>query len=417
MFNKLRNHFLFLNLVLISVVMISSFSIIYIVTYKNVQRDIDMDIKRISDFNRSLDRPVPSEREPSAPRDTLRVPPEPSLSFSLILSTSYSIVETSSFFPLEDYFYEEASNRALEQEKNKGRIKLEDKYWTYLIKPHFEEGFRIVFLDITTQVIFLRNLVYTFLAVSIATLFIIFLISRFFANKAIEPIKEAFEKQRQFLADASHELKTPLTVMSANLDVLSQEMDLQESKWIRYIKDEIARMAGLVNDLLYLAQMDYEEDKIEFSIFDFSELAESTALSMEGIVYEKNMYINYSIKESAFILGNTDKLKQVIIILLENALKYSFSQTEIELSLEKTNSSAILTVSNFGDGISSEDIPKIFDRFYKADFSRERKGTGYGLGLSIAQAIVKMHNGKISVYSVPSEKTTFKVELPLAKKS
>jgi len=244
---------------------------------------------------------------------------------------------------------------------------------------------------------------------------IIFLISRFFANRSIQPIKEAFDKQKQFIADASHELKTPLTVINTNVDVLlSNKDDLihNQSKWLYYIKSEAERMNKLTSDLLYLAQVDYSDVKMIFSDFNLSEAVEHIILTMEGVVFENNIALHYDIEPNLIVSGNIEQLKQVILIFLDNAIKYTDKKGKINLVLNKAHNKINLSVTNTGKGIPEEHISKIFNRFYRTDKSRARDSGGYGLGLSIAKAIVEQHNGKISVKSIVDKETTFTIELP-----
>jgi two-component system, OmpR family, sensor histidine kinase CiaH len=272
-----------------------------------------------------------------------------------------------------------------------------------------------VFLDITSRYAILTNLIYTFLAVALAMLIVIFFISRFFANKAIKPIKETFDRQKQFIADASHELKTPLAVINTNAEVLlsnSEDTIKNQSKWIHYIKSEVVRMTTLTNDLLYLAKVDQSDIKLISTDFDLSEAIENVILTMEASIFENKIQLDYSVEPNVIINGNSEQFKQVVVILLDNALKYTNPKGKISLSLKKFNTKAIMTVANTGEGIPEEHLDKIFDRFYCIDKSRSRNSGGYGLGLSIAKAIVEQHTGKISVKSKVNDNTTFTVEIP-----
>jgi signal transduction histidine kinase len=249
-------------------------------------------------------------------------------------------------------------------------------------------------------------------------LIVILFISRFFANKAIKPVKDAFDKQKQFIADASHELKTPLAVINTNVDVLlsnGEDYINSQSKWLHYIKSEAERMAKLTNDLLYLTQMDYSDIKMIFTDLNLSETVENVILTMEAVIFEHRITLNYDIEPNLVINGNAEQIQQIVMILLDNAIKYTNSNGAVSISLKKNYNNILLSVKNTGEGISEEHIDKIFDRFYRTDKSRARKSGGYGLGLAIAKAITEQHGGKIFVRSVLNESTTFTVELPRTK--
>ncbi|WP_017414236.1 sensor histidine kinase [Clostridium tunisiense] len=411
MFKELRNKFLILNLVIISVMMVIAFSTIYLITYNNVKRDINLELHKISDINKkqkdNMKEPIPNFNAMTPPQDR-------SLSFTLITDNDGKTVSLLSIFHMEEDFYEKAKEKALSFNSDNGRFKLDDNHWAF-VKISYMNGHRIVFLDITRQQSILTNLILTFLAVALLMLVAIFFISRFFANKSIAPIKEAFEKQKQFIGDASHELKTPLAVINTNVDVLlsnGEDSINSQKKWLNYIKSEVERMSKLTNDLLYLTQIDYSDVKMIFSNFNLSETIENVILTMEAVIFENNILFDYDLEEGLTIHGNNEQIKQVVMILLDNAVKYTEPKGTINLSLKKINSNATLSITNTGKGISEDHLSRIFDRFYRIDKSRERKSGGYGLGLSIAKAIVEHHGGKIYARSVVNHSTTFIVELP-----
>ncbi|WHH57873.1 HAMP domain-containing sensor histidine kinase [Petroclostridium sp. X23] len=421
MFIKLRNKFLILNLVIISVMMIMAFSSIYLITYNDVRKDIDMELHKISDFyhksNKSLKEPRDDfdKNGPPSDFDDLQPPRERSVAFTLITDSQWNITTISSIFDMNDEFYQTAKKAMLSKGMNSGNLKLDGNDWAFMITPHFD-GYRIVFLDITSQQSILTNLIYTFLVVAAVMLIIIFFISRFFANRSIQPIKEAFDRQKQFVADASHELKTPLSVINTNVDVLlsnGEENINSQSKWLHYIKSEAERMTKLTNDLLYLTQLDYSDIKMIFADFNLSEIVENVILTMEAIIFESNISLDYEIQPNLMTHGNSEQIKQVVMILLDNAIKYTNHKGLINISLKKHFNAIVLSVTNTGEGISEEHIDRIFDRFYRTDKSRARKSGRYGLGLAIAKTIVEQHGGKITAKSVLNQSTTFSVELPI----
>lgn len=424
MFNRLRNRFLIVNMVIISCIMLVAFASIYTITYRNVGRDIDMDLHRTAD---SYHKPVGGigaggggvrggKADERPPQGMIDGGPfgERSVSFAVQTDEAWNLLSVNSRFDMETDFYASAVKKAENSGKDAGRIDLDGNRWAYLAQ-HNDRGNFIVYLDVTAQQTILKNLVYTFLAVGSAMLVLIFFTSRYFANRSIAPVKEAFNRQKQFIADASHELRTPLAVINTNADVLLAHADEtigEQAKWLHHIKSETERMKTLTGDLLYLTEMDDARESMIHSEFDLSEAVESVILTMEAVVYERDLKLRYEIEPGLAARGNAEQLKQVVMILLDNAVKYTNAGGSIALSLNRRHHDSLLTVTNTGDGIPPEHLGRVFDRFYRIDKSRSRKGGGYGLGLAIAKSIVEQHKGKLTARSVMGESTSFAVQLP-----
>ncbi|MGL4373308.1 MAG: sensor histidine kinase, partial [Turicibacter sp.] len=210
----------------------------------------------------------------------------------------------------------------------------------------------------------------------------------------------------------------PLAVIETTTDVLianASETIESQSKWLHYIKIETDRMSKLISNLLYLAKVDNNETVQTFFEYNLSESITTACLPLESLIFETGQHFDFEIEPDIFFTGEEESIKQVAIILLDNAMKYCSVEGEIKVALHKTLQGISLSVSNTGDGIAPEHLSKIFERFYRIDDSRTRETGGYGLGLSIAKSIIKQHHGTISVTSVPNELTTFKVSLPVKK--
>lgn len=432
MFKKLRNRFLIVNLVSISIMMLVAFATIYMITYQNVQRETNMELFKVSDFyhgpynstkmQRGEDRDSGTGSPPSdsigngAPGSDPNSPPGRSVSFMIKTDTAWTITDTHSRFDMDDTFYTEALqkvNKVDNLDRKTGQFTLNGTDWAYVIDPS-STGHMIVFMDVTAQQGILTNLIYTFAIVGLIMLIVIYFLSRYFANRSITPVKEAFEKQKQFIADASHELKTPLAIINTNTDVLlaNREDTIEnQAKWLLYIKSETERMSGLTNDLLYLTQIDDSRSSMIHAKFNMSDAVETIILTMEAVIFEKNISLDYSIEPQLMVHGNSEQIKQVILILLDNAVKYSRAKGSVNVSLKKQNNDVVLAVSNTGEGIAPEHLDRIFDRFYRTDASRARKHGGHGLGLAIARSIVEQHKGEIYARSVVGEGATFYVRL------
>jgi two-component system, OmpR family, sensor histidine kinase CiaH len=423
MFTKLRNRFLIVNLATISIMMLVAFVSIYMITYQEVQKDINMELRKSLDtyqkppdfadrkFSTGTDAFSPPGDD--GPKNNGNAPREQSASFMIQTDSEWNVTATTSRFDIDSEEYELALQKAVSMNKDTGQFNLDGSHWTFS-RLQTGQGYMFVFLDITARQDILTNLIYTFAVVGSVMLIALFFTSRFFANRSITPVKEAFDKQKQFIADASHELKTPLAIINTNTDVLlsnSEDTIRNQSKWLHYIKSETERMTGLTNDLLYLTQMDDYRTSMIFSKFDLSEAVENIILTMEAIIFEKQFSLDYEIEPHIMVMGNSEQIKQVVMILLDNAIKYTNPKGSITISLKKQHNEAVLSVTNTGEGIAPEHLSRIFDRFYRTDASRARKQGGYGLGLAIAKSIVEQHKGKIYAKSVLGESTTFYVRL------
>lgn len=237
---------------------------------------------------------------------------------------------------------------------------------------------------------------------------VIIAISKLLSNWIIKPIEITFNKQKQFIADASHELKTPLSVIIACSEAL--EEDKKEHKWIETIQSESERMSKLITNLLDLAKVEDESIKKLYEEINLSKLIEKSILTLESLIYEKNIKLDYHIDENIKYKCDSDEIKQLISILMDNAIKHSCTKGEIVFELKNERNNIILKVKNKGNPIPKGEEEKIFERFYRGDKSRNRDANRYGLGLAIAKGIVTNHNGNISASS-DKDYTTFTVLL------
>lgn len=228
-------------------------------------------------------------------------------------------------------------------------------------------------------------------------------------RRMLRPVQESIDRQKQFVWDASHELKTPLAVISANAELLSR--DFGSNEYLGYIQSEVKRTDNLVQSLLTLARMDKGVLSAEMKRFNLSEALLEVALPFESNVFEESRTLEIEIPEGIWIKGDKAMLQQLIVILLSNALKYSNEGGLIRLSLAQKGHGVIITVYNTGSGIASENLEKIFERFYREDLSHSSEVTGNGLGLSIARTIVQAHNGRIHAESEYGKNATIIVTL------
>ena len=233
---------------------------------------------------------------------------------------------------------------------------------------------------------------------------IIFIIAYFLTKWIITPVKNSFEKQKIFVADASHELKTPLSVMIASADAYFND---KNDKWVKNMKNESERMIQLVTELLDLAKTEEEQD-IMMEQNNLSDIIEGSILTFESLFYDNKLKLKYDIEPNIEMLCNENLIIELMSILIDNAIKHCEEKGKVIVDLYKKNKQIILEVKNTGLPIKKEDEEKIFERFYKVDTSRNRNSNNYGLGLAIAKNIVAKHNGEIKAHSTDGY-TTFKV--------
>ena len=224
-------------------------------------------------------------------------------------------------------------------------------------------------------------------------LVLFFFLSVFLARKIVAPLEESYQKQRQFISDAGHELKTPVSVVSANAELLSRE--LGDNQWLRNIQYENERMGLLVGQLLDLARTENITPQMEH--IDLSRLVAGETLPFESVAFEKGLVLNSNITNGITLEGNSTQLKQLTSILLDNAIRHSKPDSEVQLTLTKDHGVAEISVINKGDEIPAEYRELIFERFYRIDTARNGEDKHYGLGLAIAKAIVDAHHGHIEV--------------------
>ena len=273
---------------------------------------------------------------------------------------------------------------------------------------------KLAFVDMSMEQAVLRKTMGSYLFIALASLLLLLGVSILLSRWATRPVEKAWTQQRQFLSDASHELKTPLTVILSNAELLEQaQLSDKPARWADNILSEVGRMRSLVEEMLTLARADNMVRTAVLTEVSLSDIAADCALAFEPVAFEAGKSLDYTLAESVAVLGDGEKLRQLISVLLDNAIKYGADGGTITLALEKTDRQAKLTVSNPGDPIPPEQLGHLFERFYRADDSRGEK-SGFGLGLSIAQTIAAEHKGTLKAES-DDISTRFLYTMPLKK--
>lgn len=316
------------------------------------------------------------------------------------------------YFDLTDRQYlQQIINLALSADQETGVLKEYDLRYLKAVSPM---GLAIVFADTATEAATLRSLIYSSSFIFLAAMLIFLGISILLSRWAIRPVAKAWEQQRQFVADASHELKTPLAVIMANAELMQngQAAEEDKEKYSQNILSTTYQMRSLVENMLEMARVDNGTLKMHMAALNISELVSDAVLSFQLLYEEKNMGLRCAISREITVHGSEQHLYQVMDVLLDNALKYATPGGMVSVDLVSAGRNCLLSVASPGEPISGDDLKNIFKRFYRADKARAMNGS-YGLGLAIAESIVEAHRGRIWAQSSEGY-NTFYVQLPIA---
>ena len=272
-----------------------------------------------------------------------------------------------------------------------------------------ESRTKLIVLDARLDYLSASNMLRAAVLIAAAACLLLSLLAWLLIRRMVQPVEDAFVRQKRFVSDASHELKTPLAVISANAEVLEQEIG--ENEYLGYIRSEVRRTDTLVRNLLTLARLDRNEAAAEMKPFDLGRALLDVTLPFESTVFEAGKTLEIQIPEGIEYTGNEEMIKQLAVILLSNALKYSDPGGKIIISLKAKGRQREISVFNTGEPIDPEDRERIFDRFWRADPAHGRETGGHGLGLAIARSVVDAHRGKITVESREGEGNLFTVYL------
>ena len=415
MIQKLRKKFVLVNMLLVSVVLLVVFGAVCFSSYHRLRRGC------LDALHQAISRPM-DDKPPRLELGEVKRPPQWQAEMAPVFVVELSGDGSVAFvrgqnIAVDTDGMETLVNTALAQGQNFGL--LHGYGLRYLVSDGRDgPGTRIAFADISGQRAAMVSLAATSLVVGLCALAAFFVISLYLAKWALRPVERAWERQRQFVADASHELKTPLTVILANTGILlSHREDTinAQRQWVENTKEEAGRMKTLVDELLFLARADTAHTPAMLPL-DLSDVVMSRLLPFESVAYEQGLTLDSRVAPGITVTGDAGQLGQLTAILLDNACKYADREGRVLLTLDTAQSMARLRVHNTGVPIPPARLEHLFERFYRADDSRCREKGGYGLGLSIAQSIVETHKGKITVRS-GEEGTVFTVLLPLNRQS
>jgi signal transduction histidine kinase len=402
MIKQLRRKFVAINMVIVTAVLLVMFSFLYVSTRRDLeQQSIHMMQSVMPEDQRRGERFDPGDalddlfdddddRRPQRGRGEILLP-----YFTLREQNGVLTASGNGAYDLEDTEFLAALTAAVAADgKQVGVLEQYDLRYCLRSSPM---GSFTVFADMSSEQATLSGLLKTCALVGGISFAAFLGISFLLARWAVRPVEQAWEQQRQFVADASHELKTPLTVITTNAELLKapDSTEAERGRFVDSILTMSAQMRGLVEGLLELARVDNGTAKMTFEPLNFSELAEDALLPFEPVFFEKGLTLDSEIAEGITLTGSRQHLKQVIDILLDNAQKYACEGAEVKVTLARQDKGhCLLTVANQGEPIAPEDLKQIFRRFYRVDKARSMNHS-YGLGLSIAQSIVQEHQGKI----------------------
>lgn len=270
-------------------------------------------------------------------------------------------------------------------------------------------GYTYIFLDISRDLGTFSEFLKTSIIISAIGMVIVFILVTFMSSIVVRPVAQAYKKQKQFITDASHELKTPMAVIAASCEVL--DITYGKNEWTDSIKSQVTRLTDLTNKLVLLSKADEENAHVVMTEFSLTEIAEKTVKPYATLAKTKGKHLYINIDGNISIKGDVSLIKELFVILLDNAVKYSSAGSDINLSVAKSGKNCKIILSNTTDGVPEGNLDMLFERFYRLDMSRNSKTGGHGIGLSAAKAITELHHGKISACSADGKKIVFTVVL------
>ncbi len=445
MLKKLRVKFVALNMATVAVVLVVVFTAICAINYQQSTNDVysvlDSAIGRAADasakhpLDGALNAGGTAPKESAAPDQPDQPEPTPPeiggkhaedesvIPIAVYVFTSDEneeeddlvVIPAMTTASIAEDVLDEAEDELSERGDGSGFL---NAFGLFYVKRNVDGTTYVAFADASSASSW-QALALTLAGVGAASLVAFLVISMFFAHWALRPVETAWEQQQQFVADASHELKTPLTVILANTSILRAHPErsiASQSQWVESTQTEAERMQELVCDMLDLAKPAAPGTPAAraFERIDLTDLVEGDLLQFESVAFERKIELNASIDPNVNVMGDPSRLHRLVSTLLDNACKYANEGGTVTAALRQTVRHVELSVRNTGSPIAPEDLPHVFDRFYRADKARTRTQGSYGLGLAIAREIVEEHGGSITATSTESEGTTFTVKLLLA---
>lgn len=420
MMKRLRFKFIAAAMLSVFVVLLVLLGTVNLLNYQKVTQDADHTLGILaenegrfpdSDIHKEENLPKQKQQMPKPHEENREMSPElpyESRYFSVTLKEDGTALHTDTgrIAAVNSKKAQTYAKKAADSSKEKGFL----SYYRYK-KTEIEDGkTMIIFLDCSRSLATFGSFLVTSIWVSCLGLTAVFLLTVLFSRKVVRPFAENYEKQKRFITDAGHEIKTPLTIIDADLSIL--EMEYGENEWSEDIQKQTLRLKNLTNDLIYLSKMEEDSPAIHKSDFSISEVAQEMTQSFQGPAKIQNKTLECRIEPMLSFCGDTGSIQRLFSILLDNALKYSPENGRIFFQMEKKGKNIVICVTNPAENLDSEKLPFLFDRFYRMDQSRNSGTGGHGIGLSIAKAIVLAHRGKIAASSQDGKSLTVTVTFP-----
>lgn len=406
MIKKIRTRFIAIAMISTAIVLFLILGGINIINYLNINRQASGKLAMLADNHGTFPvemynpqyKPVPKDLPDKTRPDNFS--PETAFDtryFSVTLDESGEVTEinTDKIAAVSGQEASESAQKLYSEKKEKG---FWNRYkYVCVVTAGDSTSYQYIFLDCSRELDTFRSFLLASIGISLLGLAMVFVLVLLFSKLILRPVEESYAKQKRFITDASHEIKTPLTIIDANTEVL--EMEHGENEWTKSTRNQIKRLTDLTNQLVFLSRM--EEDQTPLNMIDFclSDMVEETALPYEALALTKQKRFLYEITPNLMMHGDEPSLCQMLSLLLDNAMKYSTPQGKIRLSLKQEGKNNVLTLWNTTEAITPGRQDALFERFYRPDSSRSAKTGGHGIGLSVVQAIVLAHKGKITAYS------------------
>lgn len=409
MIERLRKRFIIITMISVTIVITLVMSCINISNYMQINKRADAMLQYIANNDGVIPRHDKNfyEKNNNEDYDIPKITPETPFStrFFTVNINENGVISTIDTGNIAAITSTDAANYAYEIYNKGDKVGFFDIYRYSAIDS--EDGMLMIFLDCQKDIETFKTFLINSIVVSMLCIVAVFILVVVLSKKAIRPIAESYEKQKRFITDAGHEIKTPLAIISANTEVI--ELTSGENEWTKSIQNQIERLTKLTSNLVSLARMDEEGQKVEMSDFSFSELLIETASPFEAVAASKNVNFKIEVDDNIVMHGNSESIRQLISILLDNAFKYVSDCGNIILKLNKKGKRINMSLYNDTDNIDKGNLVILFERFYRIDNSRNSEKGGYGIGLSIAKAIVDIHKGKIHADSVDGKSIEFTV--------
>lgn len=403
MIKTLRRKFIMIAMLSTTLVLLLIIGGINISNYIAVNRSIDYKIDLIAE-NDGHFRDLPKGRHDRLPKEA----PFDTRYFTVKLTGSGEVetVDTGQIFAIDTTTAASYATSLFDSNKTSGTI---DDYKYKACRLQSSDSILYVFLDCEREFRTFHSFLFTSIGMSLIGLFLVFILVCIFSSRAVKPIAESYQKQKRFITDASHELKTPLTIIDANTEVI--ELTTGENEWTISTRNQVKRLASLTEKLVMLSRMDEENTTLERQNFCISDAVYDTAEPFLSVAKSKGKTFDIDVTGDIYYTGDEKYIRQLISLLLDNAMKYSSENGIIKLSLYEHGRNKIIQVYNTADDIPSGNLDVLFERFYRADESHNSKTGGFGIGLSVALAIVNAHKGRITVKSDDGKSILFTVTL------